>query len=226
MPHVSRFRLNGVLLPSVNACTGSLSQDGLIRNFFRKHGFRKADKIGGEARDKGIALATAFEEYRKTGKMPRKKFEKTCLKSWLAWRDTTELILNPTFVEPHLVNTKEGYHGSPDVVMCNAFGEAVLGDDKAKKRLSDYKVLMNEHAYAMCDSFEVDGVNAPVPWDVPIRSFWIWTYSPETGTLYPELHMFDDAVWQDFLTCKKMLMVNRKSEKYFDTHCQTLPDAA
>lgn len=210
----------------MNTITDSLSKEGLIRNFYRPLGFAEADRVGGLARDKGISLATAMENFRKFGKLPRKKYEKTCLAHWRAWLSQCDLVISPFFVEPHLVNTKEGYHGSPDIVMSNGDGAAVLGDDKAKKRLSDYKILMNEHAYAMCDSFELDGVIKPVPWDVPVTSFWLWTYHHETGELFPEVHHFDEAIWQDFLTCKKMYRVNRTAENYFTKHCGKLPEAA
>lgn len=227
MPHISHFKLNDVEIPSVNTCTDSLSKDGLIRNFYRPNGFKEADRIGGAARDRGISLATAFENYRKFGKQPRKKFEKTCLNEWRGWLSTCELFVSPAFVEPHLVNTKEGYHGSPDVIMSDIMGQPVLGDDKAKKRYSDYKILMNEHAYAACDSYEDEnGAILPVPYDVPVRVFWLWTYSPVTGILYPAVYHWDDAIWQDFLTCKAMLAVNKRAEKYFNTHAKLLPEAA
>lgn len=227
MPHVSNFLLNGAVIPSVNTCTGTLSQEGLYKNFFRRLGFREADRVGNAARRKGTALATRFEHLRKFGKIKLKltPFQEVCITNWRTWMDNTELIVNPEFVEVHLVNTVEGYHGSPDLVMSDLYGQAVLGDDKAKKRLSDYKILMNEHAYAMCDSYEKDGVITPVPWDVPITSFWLWTYHHETGDLYPEVHHFDKEIWQDFLTCKKMLVVNQKAEAYFASHCQKLPEA-
>lgn len=228
MPHISNFLLNALEIPSVNTCTGTLSQEGLYKNFYRRLGFREADRIGNAARRKGTALATRFEQLRKFGKikLKLKPFEETCITNWQTWMGTTALMINPEFVECHLVNTKEGYHGSPDVIMADMQGQAVLGDDKAKKRLSDYKILMNEHAYAMCDSYEVGGVITPVPWDVPITSFWLWTYHHETGDLYPEVHHFEESIWQDFLTCKKMLAVNQKAEAYFEEHCQKLPEAA
>lgn len=227
MPHIDHFQLNGVEIPSVNTCTDSLSKEGLYKNFFRRLGFKEADKIGRASRRAGSSLAKTLERWRKYGKMPRKlkPLEGICVDNWKTWMSNTELVVNPEFVECHLVNTVEGYHGSPDIVMADLYGQAVLGDDKLKKRLSDYKILMNEHAYAMCDSYEVDGVISPVPWDVPITSFWLWTYHHETGDLYPEVHHFDASIWQDFLTCKKMLAVNRKAEAYFAEHCQTLPSA-
>lgn len=220
MPHVNSFRLNGKLIPSVNGITDSLSKDGLIRNFYRPLGFKEADKVGKAARDKGVHLATAFENYRKFAKLPRKtkryEFEKCCIDNWQAWRDTTGLIVVPDFVEPHLINTKEGYHGSPDIVMVDMQGQAVLGDDKAKKRLSDYKILMNEAAYAHCDSFEAaDGSIQPVPWDYPITGCWIWSYCPVCAQMTPEYKATDEQAWQDFLTCKRMRDVNKTSEKYF-----------
>lgn len=226
MPHISNFRLAGVRIPSVNTVTDSLSKEGLYRNFFRRLGFAEADRVGGLARKKGISLALALENYRKLGKIPRKKFEKICLAQWVAWLSTCELVVNPEFVEPHLVNTVDGYHGSPDIVMCDMYGQGVLGDDKAKKRFSDYKVLMNEAAYAHCDSYEVNGEVKPVPWTVPITGVWIWTYNPDTGTIHPEYKVIEKQWYEDFLTCKKMYRVNRTAENYFLTVEKIPEDAA
>lgn len=188
-----------------------------MKNFYRRLGFAEADKVGNAARKKGISLAARFEDLRKFGKLPKKlkPFEEICIANWRAWMSNTELIVNPEFVECHLVNTVEGYHGSPDVVMCDMYGQAVLGDDKAKKRLSDYKILMNEAAYANCDSYEVDGVLKPVPWDVPITGAWVWTYCPICGTLEPEYRVITKEAYQDFLLCKQMLALNQKTEKFF-----------
>lgn len=225
MPHVARFLLNGTVIPSVNTVTDSLSKDGLIRNFYRKLGFKMADKVGGAARDKGIAMAAAFEDYRKFGTKPRKAYEKVCVKNWQAWFDDQDLEVMPDFVEAHLVNTREGYHGSPDIVMAHPDGDGILGDDKVKKRFSDYKILMNEHAYAMCDSYEDDqGMLHPVPWDIPIKTFWLWTYHPQTGKLFPIGHQFNQGVYQDFLICKEMFIVNKTAEQHFTDHCRLLPD--
>lgn len=220
MPHIANFEVNGLRAPSVNEITDSLSKDGLIHNFWRKLGFKKADKIGAAARDQGIALASAFELYRQSGKAGKQtKYTKICLKNWHKWyAGTVYTIPTDALIEPHLVNTKDGYHGSPDVIMADTMAnmEPVLGDDKSKKRFSDYKLLMNEHAYAMCDSIEVDGKLEKLPWEPPIRTFWFWTYCPECGNLYPRMHCFDEQVYKDFLTCKAMREVNKVAEAYFN----------
>jgi hypothetical protein len=107
----------------------------------------------------------------------------------------------------------------------NAF-EAVLGDDKSKKRFADYKLIMNEHAYAMCDSYE-DPVTHEIkklPWEPPISTFWFWTYHPITGRLYAVDHPFQPEVFADFLTCKAMQAVNKRSEKYFGQYAVLLPE--
>lgn len=228
MPHVSKFEYNGERIPSVNEVTGSLSQDGLIRNFYRPNGFKKADKISNEAREQGIKLAEVFERYRQTGKTGRVSVYSTeCVKNWTDWFNGTAFtIAADHWVEPHLVNTKDGYHGSPDVILHAADGLPVLGDDKSKKRFADYKLIMNEHAYAMCDAYEDPETKEikPLPWTAPMSTFWFWTYHPITGTLYAVQHEFKPEVYQDFLTCKAMWAVNKRAEKYFGSYAVLLPE--
>ncbi len=221
MPHIANFEVNGLRAPSVNEITDSLSKDGLIRNFWRRLGFKKADKIGNLARDQGIALASAFEDYRKIGSTKGKqtKYTKICIENWHNWYSgSVYTIPTDALIEPHLVNTVDGYHGSPDVILADTMMdmEPVLGDDKSKKRFCDYKLLMNEHAYAMCDSIEVGGKLEKLPWTPPIKQFWFWTYCPDCGNLYPRVHIFDKQVYDDFLTCKKMREVNKVAEAYFN----------
>jgi hypothetical protein len=155
-----------------------------------------------------------FEQYRKTRKKPRSKFLKTVLNEWLQWGEGWDgTILVP---EVHLVNTVDKYHGSPDLVYKD--GESwAIGDDKCKKRFADYGLLMNEHAYAMCDMMhdvETDELK-PVPWAVPIQKITFWTYSPESGRLYAHEHQFDETVYHDFLICRAMYQTNKKADKYF-----------
>lgn len=232
MPHVAKFLINGERAPSVNEVTGALSLEGLIRNFFRVQGFKKADKISSAAREQGSKLAEIFERYRKTGKTGKiSKYNEACVEQWTEWFNASPFKLDDdgTFIEVHLVNTKEKYHGSPDVVMLREDnGTPVLGDDKSKKRFSDYKLIMNEHAYAMCDSYE-DPVTKEIkklPWEPPIETFWFWTYHPETGRLFPVEHQFAPEVYTDFLTCKAMGAVNKRSEKYFGQYAVLLPEGA
>jgi len=224
MPHITRFQLDGEIIPSVNTITGALSQEGLLR-WYRKLGFKKADKVGGAARDQGIKLAEVFERYRKTGKTGHiSAYQRKCVDNWTKWYETTPLTLIDRFIEPHLVNTVDKYHGSPDVILEWKPDSMLLGDDKSKKRFAGYNLLMNEHAYAMCDSIEVDGVITKLPWEPPIRAFYFWTYHPETGELFTEQHEFDPQVYQDFLLCKQMLKLNKKAEKYFNERAVLLPE--
>lgn len=227
MPHISKFHLNGVRIPSVNEVSDSLSKDGLIRNFWRKLGFKKADKIGGAARDQGIALAAAFEDYRRTGKTVGKqtKYTKICLENWHRWyAGSVYTIPTDALIEPHLVNTVDGYHGSPDLILADTMAdmEPVLLDDKSKKRFCDYRLLMNEAAYANCDSIEVNGNIEKLPWTPPIKRLWFATYCPDCGNLYMRLHVYDPQVYEDFLVCKKMREVNRVAEAYFNKNSTLL----
>ncbi len=235
MPHISKFLLDGERIKSVNEITDSLSKEGLIRNFYRKEGFKKADKISKAAREQGIKLADTFERYRQTGKTGKvSAYNRKCVDQWTEWFNASPFqIVDDKYVEIHLVNTVDKYHGSPDVIMHKEIPIIlgtqlipVLGDDKSKKRFADYKLIMNEHAYAMCDSYE-DPVTHEIkklPWEPPIPQFWFWTYHPITGRLYPVDHEFQPEVYQDFLTCKKMSEVNARAEKYFGQYAVLLPE--
>jgi hypothetical protein len=218
--------LNGQRIPSVNECTGTLSKDGLIRNFWRPLGFKKADRVSREAREQGSSLAEVMERYRKTGKTgPISAYNKACVQNWTKWYDESDLeIKSDSYIEPHLVNTIEGYHGSPDVILHRDW-HPVLGDDKSKKRFSDYALLMNEHAYAMCDSYEdlVTHEIKKLPWLPPVQEIWFWVYDPDTGELFPESTAFDPLVYADFLRCKAMVGVNKRAEDFFKAHAQLLP---
>ena len=206
----------------MSTVTGSLAKPGLER-WFRKLGFQEADKQSKEARELGTEVAEMFEAYRKVRAKPRKKFLKTVLNEWLQWGEGwTGSILVP---EAHLVNTVDKYHGSPDLVYKD--GESwSIGDDKCKRRFADYGLLMNEHAYAMCNMIhdtETDELK-PVPWTVPIQKITFWTYSPETGRLFAHEHPFDDAVYHDFLICRAMWDTNKKADKYFGDNAILLPE--
>jgi hypothetical protein len=223
MPHVARFCLDGVRLPSVSTITGTLAKDGIIR-WQRKLGFEEADRQSYVAARQGTKVATMFEKYRKRGRKPRAEYLKTVLNEWVTWGEgwkDVELV-----AEPHLVNTVDMYHGSPDLVFKDS-GKWNLGDDKSKKRFADYGLLMNEHMYAMCDrihDMETDQLR-PVPWTIPIEDIWFWTYNPVTGKLYPHHHKFDPKVYADAMVCRKMYEVNRTASKYFDMNAVLLPEA-
>lgn len=222
MPHISRYKLNDVYIPSVSTITSGLKKDGLER-WYRKLGFEEADKQSKEARELGTEVAEMFEAYRKVRTKPRKKFLKTVLNEWLQWGEGWDGVM--LLPEIHLVNTIDNYHGSPDLVYKD--GESwSIGDDKCKKRFADYGLLMNEHAYAMCNMIhdtETDELK-PVPWAVPIQKITFWTYSPETGRLYPHEHQFDEKVYHDFLICRAMYDTNKKAEQFFNLNAVTLPE--
>ncbi len=232
MPHISHYEINGVRAPSVSEVTASLSKDGLIRNFYRRLGFKRADKVGGDARDQGTRVASAFEEYRKTGdpltaaKGKGVKYTRICLENWHKWYSgSVYTIPTDALIEPHLVNTIEGYHGSPDLIMADTMNgmEPVLWDDKSKKRYCDYSLLMAEHAYANCDSIDVgDGKLEKLPWTPPVKTFWFGTYCPDCGNLHTRMHRYDPQVYADFLVCKKMREVNRVAEAYFNKEAYLL----
>jgi hypothetical protein len=221
MPHVERFCLDGVRLPSVSTITGTLAKDGIIR-WQRKLGFEEADRQAYVAARQGTKVATMFEKYRKRGRKPRAEYLTIVLNEWIVWGEgwkESELV-----AEPHLVNTKDRYHGSPDLVFKDS-GKWSLADDKSKKRFAGYDLLMNEHAYASCDMMDMgDGVLKPVPWVTPIQDIWFFTYHPVTGKLYPHHHTFDPKVYADFLVCRQMYEVNRTASKYFDMNATLLPE--
>jgi hypothetical protein len=218
MPHV-KFTYNNIELPSVNEVTGSLSKQGLI-NWWRKLGFKAADKITQESADKGRDIASVFEAYRKREldinsiSIQYKPF----VQSYQEWVDKVGSV-KQLAVEPHLVSLKHGYHGSPDLIF-SLDDEVEVGDDKAKGRPPDYKLFMNEAAYANCELIEVNGELTPVPWKVPIRFFRFFSYHPDTGQLLEaKREKYKPDLFGDFLVCKQMFDVNQKAEKYFKENC-------
>lgn len=221
MPHRAHYQLDGEIIPSVNDVTGLLPAEGLVR-WRKRVGEKEATRIMREARNKGTKLAEAMEAFRKFKHSQKDEFRATCLTNWNAWfMQQSGQILD---VECHLVNTLDKYHGSPDVVLGDSRGNAVLGDDKVKKRFADYRLLMNEHAYAMCDSIEkADGSIVPVSWQWPIRQLIFWTYDPDTGEMYPSPHEFDSRVYKDFLTLRNVWDINARAEEYFKEHATLLP---
>jgi hypothetical protein len=225
MPHFSNFKLNGKVIPSVNECTDALSKEGLYRNFFRKLGFKEADKQSKDAKKKGDNLAKAMELFRIDGtKHKTDGYINRCLDNWYKWYAQSPCHIGADdWIEPHLINTIVGYHGSPDVVLEEP--EIILGDDKVKKRFADYRLLMNEHAYAMCDSYRDKLTNEirRVPWAIPIKTIWFWTYDPDSGTLFSEKHSFEEQVYRDFLTCHAMQRINQRAEAYFHQNAVLLP---
>lgn len=218
MPHVKRWTYNGEVWPSVNGISGLLHSDALD-NWLRSAKNRKQGKL---AQKKGHDLAAYLENLRKGIAQIPDEFSGLCASQWVKWFDEQELeILN---VEPHLVNTLDRYHGSPDVIACDIHGEAVLGDDKIKKRFADYKLLMNEHAYAMCDSIDMGkGKIIPVPWKVPIERIVFWSYDPDSGEMYASEHGFTPSVYNDFLTLRKVWDIKNTSDTYFIEHATLLP---
>lgn len=221
MPHRDHYKLDGEIIPSVNDVTGLLPAEGLVR-WRNRVGEKESARIMREARNKGTKLAKAMEAFRKFQHLHKDEFRAACITNWNKWFMRQELELLE--VECHLVNTLDKYHGSPDGVWRDLDGDAVLGDDKVKKRFADYRLLMNEHAYAMCDSIEkTDGSIVPVPWKWPIRQLIFWTYDPDTGEMYPSPHEFDSRVYKDFLTLRNVWDINARAEEYFKEHAVLLP---
>jgi hypothetical protein len=220
MPHIHSYHLDGVRIPSVSTITGSLSKEGLER-WWRRDGFEECDRQTTEAKKRGTRVALMFERYRKRKREPKNEYLRTVLGQWREWGEGWNGI--ELVAEPHLVNTIDQYHGSPDLVFKE--DKWVLGDDKAKKRFADYGLLMNEHAYAMCNMLDDPKKGLiPVPWPVPLTDIWFWSYHPVTGKLYPHRHEFDPAVYKDFLTCRAMYCVNKRAEKYFKDNAVLLPE--
>ena len=227
MPHVKRWTYNGEVWPSASTVTGLLHSDALD-NWLRIAKNRKQGKL---AQKKGSALASYMEYKRKGIPSPGDIFSGICLedifsgicfRQWEKWFDAQDLVILET--EPHLVNTLDKYHGSPDLIASDIYGEAVLGDDKLKKRFADYKLLMNEHAYAMCDSIDMGNGNIiPVPWEFPIERIVFWSYDPDTGEMFVNEHEFIPEVYKDFLTLRKTYDIKNRAEEYFTEHATLLP---
>lgn len=214
MPHRVKFLLDGKAIPSANDITGLLRSEALER-WLAVPGNKAKGK---EAQRKGTAVAKLMEKLRKGKTVEGQTFGHMCAASLI--RVQTRVVLE---AECHLVNTLDRYHGSPDAIECEPTGEAVLVDDKVKKRFADYRLLMNEHLYAACDSIEKDGVITPVPWKWPIKRIVFNTFDPDTGKLYVEEHAFSSIVYSHAMTLRSAWDVAQASEAYFKEHAVLLP---
>lgn len=214
MPHRAKWTYNGEVWPSVNEITGLLRSEALDR-WLAVPGNKAKGK---EAQRKGTGVAKVMEKIRKGQSVNGQGFPQSCIANWLKVQD--RVILE---AECHLVNTFERYHGSPDAVECDSYGDAVLVDDKVKKRFAAYNLLLNEHLYAACNMIERNGILDPVPWEWPIKQIVFNTFDPDTGELYINEHEFNQNIYNEALTLRKSWNIAQTSEAYFKQHATLLP---
>lgn len=217
MPHIKKFLLNGEEIPSVSAITGLLRSEALDR-WLAVPGNRA---IGKEAQRKGKKVAKCLENYRRGKDLKSGTFESSCAVGWNTWSQKYGLEIRE--VECHLVNTLDRYHGSPDMIMSRPDGSYIVGDDKVKKRFADYRLLLNEHLYAACDSIEVNGELQLVPWSHPIRDIIFFTYDPDTGEMYVNEHEFSWTIYNQALQLRKTYDILKVADAYFKEHATLLP---
>lgn len=211
MPHIAKYLIDGQPAPSVNEVTGCLSKDSLINFFWRPLGFVEADKITGESRDRGIATATALENYRKglVQDIPPEIAPFVAL--WDSYQCRTGYTIQVS--EPHLESRKYLYHGSPDGLGHLPGQPIELFDDKVKDKRADYKILMNEAAYAQA-WLEMHGEK--------ISQFRIFTYHPVKLAFFEDVYENKPEYLDDFLRCREMLEVNKRADAWYRTHCRKI----
>lgn len=217
MPHRAKYLLGGEQIPSVNDITGLLRSEALDR-WLAVPGNKAKGK---EAQRKGTKVAKYLEDYRRGKTVKLGSFEGQCAINWEDWyRKAGVRMLE---VECHLVNTLDRYHGSPDMIMSRPNGSCLVGDDKVKKRFADYRLLLNEHLYAACDSIEVNGALQIVPWSHPIKEIVFFTYDPDTGEMYVNEHEFSWTIYNQALQLRKTYDILKAADAYFKERATLLP---
>lgn len=209
MPHHDDVYLEGVKIASVNEITNSLSKEGLIQ-WYRKLGFAEADRQTRTARERGIEVGKLFEDLSTRPDMvliPSQYVQ--FVETWQSWVNQGFKILS---IEPHLFSKIYGYHGSPDVILKAPDGTIEMGDYKVKGREADYKIMMNEAAYIQAYKEETG---------TQIERIRIIGFHPDSARLYEKVYPNEPEYFEDFLTCKKMMEVNKKSAKWYNRHCKT-----
>lgn len=224
MPHIRNFVFEGKVLPSVNTITDSLSKAGLI-NWWRKFGFEACDKKTETSRQRGIDVHALFEDYLK-GKiqdLPQDHIYTRFLLSLKNWQSKTGYVF--AAVEPHLVNPEDEYHGSPDAIghlPGDAEAWEVL-DYKIKDKQADYRILMNEAAYARCNVREIEGKRFSyelAPWAGKIKRCRILTFNPETAEVHDKVYLLHETYFSDFKTCAQMYWVNKRADAWYNENCR------
>jgi len=207
MPHISSHYINGVKAPSVNQVTGCISNEGLVK-WWRKLGFAACDKITKESQERGTEIHGLFEAMLKGQPVPEGHRYYAFVSALQMWNISSGYKF--LAIEPHLESKQYAYHGSPDAVGQTKDGVLEVVDFKIKDKEADYRILMNEAAYAQM-WLEEKGAK-------PER-FRILNFHPKTAELTEKVYENKPEYFEDFLTCRKMLEVNKKADTYYRTHC-------
>lgn len=228
MPHVNRVEVDGIVIPSVNTITGSLSKEGLDR-WKEKYqiqavealtkakpsvekalaALRHCDTVRDESAGKGTEITKLFEDIAKGLEVDVPEQYQRYVDSFLNWQAKHSYLF--VAVEPHLINPVDMYHGSPDAVGHPANKPLEMLDYKVKRRGVDWKVLLNESAYIRA-------------WGVVtgqlINTIRIVTFHPETAKPHEQVFENDPQYFNDFLTCYDQYAVNKRAEQWFNKYCK------
>ena len=206
MPHIDSVILDRVRIPSVNEISGCLSKES-ITAWQRRVGFKAADKITQESRERGTEIGKAFEDILK-GKEPSYDIKYNAhVANFKEW---SKKIKRVSGIETHLINAVDMYHGSPDLVA--DFGSGVeMVDYKVKARAFDYQILMNEAAY--CEAWRT-------MYGEEIKIIRLVNFHPDTGLIHENVLELKHKWLQDFFTCHEMWKVNQTAQAYWQANCR------
>jgi hypothetical protein len=206
MPHIERVFIDDVRIPSVNEISGCLAKDA-INAWQRRIGFKAADKITNESRERGNEIGKAFEDILKGQKPVYSKKYEPHVKEFKKWAKQLKHIHG---IETHLINTIDMYHGSPDLVGDLGNGIEMI-DYKVKARLPDYQILMNEAAY--CEAWRVMKKDE-------IKTIRLVNFHPDTGKIHETILPLNHKWLQDFFVCHEMWKVNQCAQEYWAKNCK------
>lgn len=208
MPHIEKVFIDDVRIPSVNEISGCLSKEA-ISQWQRRIGFKAADKITIESRERGNEIGAAFEAVLKKLDPKKETLEKYPyhIKEFKKWAKKIKTIYG---IETHLINNVDMYHGSPDLVADLGQGIEMI-DYKVKARSPDYQILMNEAAY--CEAWRVMKGDE-------IKTIRLVNFHPDTGRIHETLLSLNHKWLQDFFICHEMWKVNQCAQEYWAKNCK------
>jgi hypothetical protein len=178
--------------------------------WYRAVGFKKADKITKESRERGQDIGAMFEAVLKDEK-PKAETIAAYPKHFERFNEWKGKIKKIHGIETHLINNVDMYHGSPDLVA--DFGNGIeMVDYKVKERAFDYKILMNEAAY--CEAWRRQ-------YGDEIKIIRLVNFHPATGKIHEDVLDYNHKWLQDFFVCQRMWEVNKTAQAYWQKYCKS-----
>lgn len=141
MPHVSGYKINELLVPSVTEVTGVLPKP-FLEQWWRRYSFEWCDQYTLMTQERGKRLHGYLEDFLAGKEVPEEALPYTkALTNWISGAK-----FEVTGSEHHLESRKFLYHGTPDLIG-HIDGDYKVVDFKFRPSMH-YDILLNEAAYA------------------------------------------------------------------------------